>query len=675
MASGPGWWYRKEGARRPQVSGRREVNGGQRASGLAREKPKEPPRAEAVATVRKSRVREFYPRKESESGTIFRTLAETTPAGIFVHQAGRFCYANPAAEALSGYRSDELAAMNFWDIVHPDFRELVRERGLARERGEVVPARYELKIVTKSGEERWVDLSATSIEFNGKPAVLGTAFDITERKRAETALREEMAARSRLEAELRESREQLQAVLDNSTAVIYAKDLEGKYLLVNRCYEKLFEIPREDIVGRTDYDIFPAEVARRLRMNDEEVVRAGMPLEFEESILQRDGPHVYISLKFPLRDTGGAMYAVCGISTDITERKQAKEALEQSEAHYRTLVETAHEVIWALDTEGRLTFVNKECQKLLGYEREEVIGRPFSDFVEPAEVERNRAIFEATLAGRDYRDFETIVVGRNGRRVAINVNGAALRSASGEVVGVMGTAQDVTERKRVDAMKRNFSRRLLQTLENERRRVARELHDSVGQTLATLGLQINALLQESEGLSQGARRKLKEVGHRVRDATEAVARLARDNLPAELSDLGVSSAIESFACQFADRHGLDLMLEVGRVDGLLEEDQELHLYRIVQEALNNVAKHAEASQVRVAIAQMEDRIVGVVEDDGRGFDTGHLDRGLGFTTMTERAAMLGGTLDIRSAVGEGTRVEVSIPFRKDTTGSGGRILH
>jgi len=622
-------------------------------------------------TVSKSRAREFHPRKESESETIFRTLAETTPAGIFVHQAGRFCYTNPAAEALSGYRCDELAAMNFWDLVHPDFRELVRERGLARERGEPMPARYEFKIVTKSGEERWLDLSATSIQFNGKPAVLGTAFDITERKRVESALREEMCERQRLEAELRESRERLQAVLDNSTAVIYAKDLQGRYLLINRRYEKLFEISREAIVGRTDYDIFPAEVASRFRLNDEEVVRAGTPVEFEESVPQQDGMHSYISLKFPLRDSSGAVYAVCGISTDITERKRAEEALQESEAQYRTLVETAHDVIWAVDTEGRLTFVNQECQKLLGYARDEVIGRPFTDFVAAGEIGRNRAIFESALAGSDYRDFETIVVGRSGRRIAINVNGTALRNASGEVVGVMGTAQDVTERKRIEAMKRRFSRCLLQTLENERRRVARELHDNIGQTLATLGLQINTLLQEAEDLPQAVRMKLREVERRVRDATEGVARLARENLPAELSDLGAASAIKSFACQFADRHGLDLLLEVGPLEGLLEEDQELHLYRIVQEALNNVGKHAEASQVRVAIARVGDRIVGVIEDDGRGFEPERLGRGLGFTTMNERAAMLGGTLQVHSRPGGGTSIEVAIPLRSNK----GRILH
>ncbi|TEU00418.1 MAG: EAL domain-containing protein, partial [Dehalococcoidia bacterium] len=124
-----------------------------------------------------------------ESETKFRTLAETIAAATFIFQGARFRYVNSATEELTGYSREELLTMNFWDMIHPDFREEIRERGLARQRGENVPRRYETKLLTKSGKERWADLTVGVIEFEGKPAVLGTGFDITERRRAEETIR------------------------------------------------------------------------------------------------------------------------------------------------------------------------------------------------------------------------------------------------------------------------------------------------------------------------------------------------------------------------------------------------------------------------------------------------------------------------------------------------------
>ncbi len=148
-------------------------------------------------------------------------------------------------------------------------------------------------------------------------------------------LQTENAERLRAEAELHRSRQQLQAIIDNSPAIIYLKDLQGRYLLINHQYERLFHISKRAIVGRTDYDIFPEDLAEAFQINDQKVITANMPQNLEESVPHEDGLHTYLSIKFPLYDSSGKMYGVCGVSTDITERKNAEDLLK----HYNQQLE------------------------------------------------------------------------------------------------------------------------------------------------------------------------------------------------------------------------------------------------------------------------------------------------------------------------------------------------
>jgi PAS domain S-box-containing protein/diguanylate cyclase (GGDEF)-like protein len=184
----------------------------------------------AVVTVSRDvteRARAEEALRESEAK--FRSLAETVAAAAFIYQGTQMVYVNSAAEAQTGYSREELLGMSFWDMIHPDFRDVVRERGMARQRGEQVPARYEVKLLTKSGEARWLDFMARNIEYEGQPAVLGTAFDITERKRAEEALREQ-ARRDPLTAVLNHAAivEELRALAGTNTPhAVAMMDVDG----------------------------------------------------------------------------------------------------------------------------------------------------------------------------------------------------------------------------------------------------------------------------------------------------------------------------------------------------------------------------------------------------------------------------------------------------------------
>jgi two-component system cell cycle sensor histidine kinase/response regulator CckA len=186
------------------------------------------------------------------------------------------------------------------------------------------------------------------------------------------------------EASVRSGQELLQALADGSLAVIYVKDLDGKYCFVNRRFEELFHVRRDEMAGKTDYDLFSKENADALRAVDSQVVTTGAAVEAEEIAPLDDGIHTYFSIKCPLKDESGNVSAVCGISTDITERKRAEDALRQSDTRTRAMIDAALDAIIAMDELGFIREFNPAAEKIFGYRRDETIGRPLADLIIPS---------------------------------------------------------------------------------------------------------------------------------------------------------------------------------------------------------------------------------------------------------------------------------------------------
>ncbi|HVN36031.1 MAG TPA: PAS domain S-box protein, partial [Casimicrobiaceae bacterium] len=203
---------------------------------------------------------------------------------------------------------------------------------------------------------------------------LSRAFDAMALDVADTQarLRQDIAERARVQRELENSEARLQQILDNATAVVFVKDTGGRYLFVNRQWEHVFGLRAADVVGKTDSECLPADVARTYRDNDLLVLQQNMPMEFEETAPLDDGVHTFISIKFLLRDANGEAYAVCGISTDITERMRSAEALRVSEASYRAIFDAAEDAIFVQDIEtGAIVDVNAKACAMFGYTREQ----------------------------------------------------------------------------------------------------------------------------------------------------------------------------------------------------------------------------------------------------------------------------------------------------------------
>ncbi|MBI2470170.1 MAG: PAS domain-containing protein [Planctomycetes bacterium] len=262
----------------------------------------------------------------------------------------------------------------------------------------------------------------------------------------------EVIKRKKAEESLRESEEKLRAILDNTTNVVYVKDIRNKYLFINKQYEHLFHVKDEELRGKTDYDLWPGEMADAFVANDRKVVEARRPLEFEEVALHDDVLHTYISVKFPLFDANREVYAVCGISTDITEHKHADEILEK----YRILFSEISDLAYICDTKGNVLFANNACEILTGHKNEELIGKPFAPLYDEENLKKAMDVYSRTLNGESpeyelyFKDTGKLCQYKN----------IPLRDEKGNIIGVAGTARDITEHRRAEEERANLREQL-----------------------------------------------------------------------------------------------------------------------------------------------------------------------------------------------------------------------
>jgi PAS domain S-box-containing protein len=348
----------------------------------------------------------------------------------------------PGCEAVTGYTPEQFQADPFlwYRMIYADDRAVVSaqaERILHCQ----TPPPLEHRIVHKDGRVRWIrntpvlhkDVRGRLVAYNG------LISDITERKAVEEQQR------------LSEAR--LQAILDHSPAVIHLKDVEGHYILINRRFEQLFHLTRESIVGKLPRDIFPEGTASTLRNHDQKVLATLTPLEFEETLPLDGEPRTYISVKFPLLDTACRPYALCGISTDITERKRAEIALRQSQERLALVIQGSSDGVWDWDLTTNQVYFSTRWKSMLGYAEDEVESH-FSGWerlLHPEDGERAHACLQAYLSGQTPTyELEHRLRHKDGSYRWILARGVALRDAQGKPVRMSGSHVDLTARKEAE---------------------------------------------------------------------------------------------------------------------------------------------------------------------------------------------------------------------------------
>jgi len=358
---------------------------------------------------------------------------------------------------------------------------------------------------------------------------------------------------------------------------------------------------------------------------------------------------------------------VAELEERIAERKRAEVALRESEERYRELFENAKDAIYVHDLQGTYLSINRAAEKLSGYSREEIIGHNFKEFVAPEHAKYVRDSFWRKLAQQGETTYEVEVIAKDGRRVPIEISSRAIYD-KGELVGVQGMARDITERKLAQDALQMFSRQLIEAQEDERRRIARELHDQIGQILTAVKMNLHSVQRLCEGPEAGS--YVKDNIEAVDQALRLVRDLSVDLRPPILDDLGLTTALRWYVDRYTKRTGLsvDVLIDLPDENERFSRELETACFRIAQEALTNVVRHAEATQVIVRLTRDADALLLTVKDDGIGFDVERLRTRaprvatLGLISMQERAHAAGGTIELDSAPANGTEIRFSLPL-------------
>ena len=511
------------------------------------------------------------------------------------------------------------------------------------------------------------DLSLVPIlDDRGEVAFLVFSLnEVTERKRAEEALRE--------------AEQWLRTVVTSVPITVFAIDRQGIFTLSEgKGLQRVGLRPGEN-VGVSALELFgslPVVENADAVTTGEAVIGRVLSGEIVTGTTELRGVYFDTHLA-PLRDTDGRVVGVAGVAIDITDRVRAEVALRHSEERLRLVTDNVLDLVSQVGPDGTYAYVSPSCQQMLGYSPQSLLGTSAVELVDPEDLERVRAVFGEAIQRRVPGRVELRYRHADGHYVWLEVVGTLLFDPAGTPNGAVLSARDITATKRTrDALEyartrlQSLSRRLLTIRETERRSLARELHDEIGQALTATKINLQALERVPDPAMFALR--LRDAISIVDRALEQVRSLSLELRPPLLDDLGLPAALRWLLDQHARRSGLRVQFVGDPVEDRFTPEVEIACFRIAQQSLTNVVKHAGARAVTVELRRAGDALHLHVRDDGAGFDVPAAyaqamhGGSLGLPSMEERAALAGGGIEWRSTPGQGTHVHAWFALHEPT---------
>jgi len=587
---------------------------------------------------------------------VYRRLVESSPDALLVVEDHRIVFANPAAVSLAGKaRNEDLIGRSVFDLFAPDHHEVLRNRLEKWLDGESAGV-LDLPLSRADGKPVDVGIIGAPLGAPSVGAVHLVLRDVSERKQAERALRE--------------SEQRLAMALAGALEGVWDWNLETNAVVYSARWTEMLGYSLDEIepnVSAWERLVHPDDRFRADRANESVARGERATYEAEFRLRHKDGHYVHVlSRGFPVRrEPGGPVVRIVGIHLDLTERREAEAALRENEERLKLAFAGAQEGVWDWNLETGAVVYSARWKEMLGYADDEIAPHisAWERLLNPDDVELATKLHERVKAGGETYEGEFRLRHKDGHYVEVLSRGYPVRRApGGPVVRIVGTHFDLTARKRAEAerARSEFLGRLVFAQEDERRRIAREMHDQFGEQLTALALRIRML--KDAGGEQDSRRPLvdaiEEIAKRLdHDVDQLVWQLR----PTALDDLGLRAAVANYVQDWSARVGIAATLHSsGLLDERLPPDTETALYRIAQEALTNVAKHANASNVEIVLERRGSNVLLVIEDDGKGFEPGteRSGHGFGLLGMRERAALVGASLEIEASPGAGTTIFV-----------------
>jgi len=600
-----------------------------------------------------------------------RHLLETVPVGLCLMDRNlRFVHINKHLAEINGLPADEHIGRTLHEvipeiakIVTPTYREVIAtgEATLDFEVRGVSPADPET-------ERCWLVSHYPVRSEDGEVIGVSTAvLDITDRERASQARQQSEISHRRL--------------LESTHAVPWQSDVASRcFTYIGPQVTPLLGFPPKDWYreGFWEERIHPDDRALTIRFC-EAAARVEDNYQLEYRMIVADGSVVWVQDIVSVERVDGEPKTLRGFLVDVSERRVVQEQLRRSEERYRDLFENAPDMMASVHTEtAEVQECNRALEEKLGLARGEILGRSVFDLYHPDSLARARKSFEQFQQSGEARDVELELRRKDGTRLEVSLNASAIRDVGGVIRLCRISWRDITQRKRAVEMLRAgetalrisedhlryLTGRLIAAQEEERRRLARELHDDLTQQLAGLAIDTGNLEQQWPDAPEAVRARLGEMRDRIAALSTHVHSISRQLHPSILDDLGLVSAVESECLLFSKREGIPVTFEPSNIPTTLPSDVALCLYRVTQESLRNIAKHAEAAEARISLQATGEEIVLSVGDSGAGFDPdeGRSARGLGLGSMEERVRLIHGRLSIDSEPGRGTIIEVRVPL-------------
>jgi len=635
-----------------------------------------------------------------ESEQRHRQLLESLNEGIWaLDKDGNTTFVNSRMPEMLGYAAEEMIGKHLFSFMDEEGRQIARRQLDQQAQG--VREDHDFEFIRKDGSRMYARLAASPLtdEEGHYAGAIAGIIDITRRRRMEQALRRtrdrleqrvarrtaelreanealmaEIAERQQAEAELRGTRDLLEQVFASLNLLIAYLDTDFNFVRVNHAYARADGQTPEFFVGKNHFELYPhAENEAIFR----EVVRTGRPYAtyakpFTYPSHPERGVTYWDWTLQPVKDASGRMTGIVLCLKDVTEQKKAEQALRANEQQLRHIYDNSPVMMHSMDEGGVLASVNKRWLEGMGYASEEAVGRPVETFMTPESARRARSEVMPRLwrQGR-VRNVPYQDVRKDGSVIDVLVDAEVTTDPSGRRIS-LSVVRNITRQKEAERKLRSYQEQLRSLAaqlslaeERERRSIASDLHDGIGQALTVAGIKLGALrrmLSDHEAVSS-----VDQVRQLVEQIMRDTRSLTFDLSPPVLYELGLEAALEWLAEQTSRRHGIPTEFHDDRRPKPLHEDVGVLLFRATRELLINVAKHAHASRARLSVSRDDARIRVEVRDDGVGFDveqvTAHnTQAGFGLFSIRERLDHVGGRLEANSRPGDGSTLALLAPL-------------